>query len=134
MITPFQIVDNTTAGALYAMDSSATPFTPAGVDVTGEDYTASSGWDTVGDTGYTGTRVAAPFAILDSVFDAFNEVLTVDAAVDFPALNINWSINNVAVAGDTAIGQIGTSHYNPGTGEIFIPDMRRNGPGSNSIP
>lgn len=116
----FQVVDNTSGGALYAMDSSATPFTPAGGPVTGEDYVASSGWDTVSNTGYTSARVAAPFAILDSVFDAFNEALAADANIDFTALNINWSTSNVAVAGDTTIGQIGTSHYNPGTGEIFV--------------
>ena len=114
----FQVIDNTSAGALYVMDGSS--FTPAGVDVTGESYLAGSGWDTVNNTGYTGPRVAAPFAILDSVYDALQQVRAVDAAVVFPALNINWSVNNAAVSGDVSLGEIGTSHYNPNTGEVFV--------------
>jgi len=117
----FRVIDNTSAGALYAMDSSATPFTPGGAAVVGQDYTADSGWDTVGDTGYTSTRVAAPFAILDSVFDAFQEVLTADSAVVFPALNLNWSVLNAAVLPlDLVNGDIGTSHYDPVADEVYI--------------
>jgi len=114
----FQVVDNTSAGALYAMDSSATPFvatTPTAV--TGENYTAGSGW---GGGSYTTTRVAAPFAILDSIYDAYQKVLAVDAAVIFPALNINWSTLNAALVGDKTIGEITTSHYDPATGEIYV--------------
>jgi len=111
----FQVVDNTTADALYVMDGAN--FTPAGVDVTGQSYLAASGW---GGAGYSGSRVAAPFAILDSVYDAFQQVRAVDAAAVFPALNISWSVNNVAIAGDTSVGEIGTSHYNPNTGEVYV--------------
>lgn len=112
----FKVVDNTSGGALYVMDT--TPFNSA-VDVTVNDFTADSGW-VVLDTAYTNPRVAAPFAILDSVYTAFNEVLTVDANAVFPALNINWSSLNALVSGNKAIGEIGTSHYDPATGEIYI--------------
>jgi len=110
----FKVVDNTSGGALYVMDT--TPFNSA-VDVTANDFTALSGW---GGAAYTGPRVAAPFAILDSVYDSFQTVLAVDGNAVFPALNINWSTLNAAVGGDKALGQISTSHYDPATGEIYI--------------
>ena len=112
----FKVVDNTSGGALYVMDT--TLFNSAG-NVTGNDFTADSGW-VVLDTAYTNPRVAAPFAILDSVYTAFNEVLTVDSNAVFPALNINWSTQNALVAGNKALGEITTSHYDPATGEIYI--------------
>ena len=110
----FKVVDNTSGGALYVMDT--TPFT-AVADVTVNDFIADSGW---GGAAYTGPRVAAPFAILDSVYDSFQEVLAIDANALFPALNINWSTLNALVSGDKTIGEIGTSHYDPATGEIYI--------------
>lgn len=110
----FKVVDNTSGGALYVMDT--TPFAST-ANVTANDFTAASGW---GGASYTGPRVAAPFAVLDSVYTAFNEVLTVDANAVFPALNINWSTLNALVAGNKAIGEITTSHYDPATGEIYI--------------
>ena len=111
-----EVIDNTSGDALYAMDSSATPFTPAGVDVTGEDYVAATAFD---GNDYT-SRVGAPFAILDSVYDAIQEVLAADPSVILPALDINWSNLNSLVSGDLALGQIGTSFYSPGLGEIYI--------------
>ena len=40
--------------------------------------------------------------------------------VNFPLLPINWSVNNRPEAGDIALGQINTSHYNRRLGGIFI--------------
>ena len=110
----FKVVDNTSGGALYVMDT--TSFNSA-VDVTANDFVAGYGW---GGAAYTGPRVAAPFAILDSVYDSFQAVLAVDSNAVFPALNINWSPLNALVSGDKTIGEIGTSHYDPATGEIYI--------------
>jgi len=110
----FKVVDNTSGGAMYVMDTA--PFNSA-VDVTANDFTAGYGW---GGAAYTGPRVAAPFAILDSVYDSFQAVLAVDSNAVFPALNINWSPLNALVSGDKSIGEIGTSHYDPATGEIYI--------------
>ncbi|MCW9014968.1 MAG: hypothetical protein OQL06_14445 [Gammaproteobacteria bacterium] len=108
----FTVVDNTQGQAIYSMET--VPFDMGSSNIT-KNLNASSGW---GGTYYTGTRVAAPFAILDSVYVAFNKVLSVDATANFQSLKLNWSVNNVASSGSTALGQITTSHFN-GT-EIFI--------------
>ena len=101
----FQVVDNTSSGALYSMDGSTIN---SATNITNHNLNAASGW---GGSSYTSTRVAAPFAILDSVYTAFQKVLAVNSSTVFPALNINWSINNIATAGDKTAGQITTSHY-----------------------
>lgn len=104
----FSVVDNTSSGAFYSMVSrvfnSASDTMPALPNLN-----AASGW---GGSSYTSTRVAAPFAILDSVYLAVQKVLVESSTVSFPALNINWSVNNVPVPGAPAIGQISTSHFN----------------------
>ena len=101
----FQVVDNTASGALYAMEGGSINSTS---NITGHNLNAASGW---GGSSYTSTRVAAPFAILDSVYESFQKVLSVDSSAVFPALNINWSVNNVAISGDKTAGQITTSLF-----------------------
>ena len=101
----FQVIDNTSSGALYSMDGSTIN---SAVDIASHNLNADSGW---GGSSYTATRTAAPFAILDSIYTSFQKVLAVNSSAAFPALNINWSINNVATAGDKTAGQITTSHY-----------------------
>lgn len=81
------------------------------------DLHATHGWT---GTGFDAdTRVAAPFAILDTMYtvaEAFRAVRT----VNFPALNVNWSPDNVPQSGDKTDGLIGTSHYDPEDGEIYV--------------
>ena len=108
----FQVRDNTSRGALYSLTSAALPALTVNSIL---DLHAPSGW---GGVSYTTTRAAGPFAILDSVYDAFNKVLVTNPSAVFPALNLNWSINNVPSPGNTALGQIKNSHYN--RTEIFI--------------
>jgi hypothetical protein len=108
----FRVIDNTAGGALYALTSSVFN---TGADNLVLDLNAASGW---AGTAYTATRAAAPFAILDSVYDAFRKVLAENATTQFPALNLNWSVNNVDSSGNVAIGQIGTSYFLDN--EIFI--------------
>ncbi len=80
------VVDNINNNALYVMDGA--PFTSA---VNQErKLTALSGW---GGNSYTGVRVAAPFAILDSVRKAKDIVYAV-AAINLPTLEIHWSKDN----------------------------------------
>lgn len=112
----FRVEDNFSSNALYVMDSAV--FSSV-TNITGKDLNAESGWD-VGAASYTTTRVAAPFAILDSVYVAFQRVLEADSNAVFPALNINWSANNVAIPGDVSLGRITTSHYDSNTNEIYI--------------
>lgn len=107
-----QIVDNTNSKALYVLDSATFS---TGVSNQTRNLNAPSGW---GGTSYTSTRAAAPFHILDRVYETIKKLETVDNAINLPALDINWSVNNVAQSGDRSQGQIGTSFYS--NGEIFL--------------
>ncbi|MBI2380576.1 MAG: hypothetical protein HYV16_07465 [Gammaproteobacteria bacterium] len=108
----FQVVDNTNNKALYALSGAS--FDTGTADSV-RNLNAASGW---GGTSYTGTRAAAPFAILDDAYQAYTKVLSADGNAQFAPLKLNWSINNRDEDGDKSLGQIGTSHYQ--AGEIFI--------------
>ena len=101
----FTVVDNTSGKALYSMNSTVPTINTVEVI---HNINAPSGWD---GTGLNNGRVAAPFAILDSVYEAKEKVITADATINMVALELNWSVNNVAASGDKANGQIGTSHF-----------------------
>lgn len=108
-----QVVDNTAGQALYAMSKAvAMGETPQAMTLH-----ASGGWT---GSSYTQARVAGPFAILDVVYKAEQLLRSVDAAVVIPDLRINWSVNNTTTGGNLAIGNIGTSHFNLSTGELYI--------------
>ena len=75
------------------------------------DITAVTGW---GGSSYTATRSAAPFAILDAVYDGMLLVLTENPQLEFEPLDVFWSVNNTATAGepqDIDAGELGTSFY-----------------------
>jgi hypothetical protein len=97
--------DNTQADAVYVMDSAA--FTPA-AGATTRDLRAASGW---GGSSYTGTRVAGPFAILDTIYDGVQKILSASPNANFPTLQLMWSVNNRPVGGNEALGEIGTSFF-----------------------
>ncbi|NVK22839.1 MAG: hypothetical protein HWD86_09995 [Kangiellaceae bacterium] len=107
-----KIVDNTNQQAVYVLESNE-------FEVKREQLTrnlnASSGWN---GTEYVGTRAAAPFHILDRIYDIHAKLSTIDQTINMPELMINWSVNNVAESGDRETGQIGTSFYQ--NGEIFL--------------
>ncbi|NND80882.1 MAG: hypothetical protein HKN50_00495 [Gammaproteobacteria bacterium] len=108
------VVDNTDADSLYSLtEGSATLASARAV----RDLTAGSGWDLSADA-YTMPRASAPFALLDSVYEAMQDFMQVDANIDFPFLQINWSVNNRTTFGDESIGEIGTSFYS--ADNIFI--------------
>lgn len=100
-----KVVDNTNNDALYVMEGA---LASTGVSDSTRNLNASSGW---GGSSYTSSRVAAPFALLDSVYSAIQKVLSANSNTVFPSLLVNWSVNNVAISGDKTIGQITTSHY-----------------------
>ncbi|SCX74624.1 hypothetical protein SAMN03159363_6370 [Variovorax sp. EL159] len=108
--------DNTQANGLYSMQSSA--FSSGAVALT-RDLRASTGWD---GSKYATQRVAAPFAILDTVYTAMQKVLSVAPASAFPPLRVFWSPNNAPAGGSVAAGQIGTTFFiNRSTGrEIYV--------------
>lgn len=107
-----KVIDNTSNGAIYVLDSSV--FSTGASNQT-KNLNAASGW---GGSSYTSTRAAAPFHILDRVYETIKKLESVDSSINLPALNINWSVNNVAQSGDRSQGQIGTSFYS--NGEIFL--------------
>ena len=111
-----RIEDNTNGDALYLAASG--PFDLTG-DTTLAPLNAPSGWTGTNSSGsYQGLRVSAPFAILDSVYTAYQKFLNARPNLSFPPLKINWSPNNIAVPGDITLGQIGTSHFDGS--ELYI--------------
>ncbi len=107
------VVDNTNNKALYVIDGE---YHNSGVKKSIRNLHASSGW-----TGedYTKPRISAPFAILDSIYQAMSRVREVDKKAKFPKLTVNWSINNISASGDPNSGQIITSNYD-GEGGLWI--------------
>jgi hypothetical protein len=65
-----------------------------------------SGIDASG--GVTGTRASAPFAILDTVFQAAQLVLSVAPNTDFPPLILDWAADNPG--GETFFDVTGSQH------------------------
>lgn len=99
------VVDNTSGNALYTLQGSLTAATTASAT---RNLNAASGWGT---TTYTGTRAAAPFALLDTLYNTTQAFVDVDADIDFPKVNVFWSPQNRSASGNVAIGEIGTSSY-----------------------
>lgn len=101
----FKVTDNTSSNSLYVMDGGLI----AASDSTGvRNLHAASGWS---GTGYSSTRVAAPFAILDSVLVGAERILAAGNSRNFPALELRWSVNNKAAEGEPTLGEVGTSFY-----------------------
>ena len=73
----FSVRNNTNSDALYALDGSA--FNSGSANST-RNLRATTGW---GGTSYTGTRAAAPFAILDTVYRAKELILTAAPTATF---------------------------------------------------
>ena len=108
--------DNTKENALYTMESTAFSSGTAAVK---QDLHAPSGWD---GTGYKSLRVAAPFAVMDTVYTAMQKVQSVAPETRFPALKVFWSPNNLPSVGNRVVGQIVSSHFTsaPGGAEIYV--------------
>jgi PKD repeat protein len=102
-----RVLNNTNARALYVLDSSSFN---TGTEPVTRNLLAPSGWS--GAT-YTGTRAAAPFAILDTMYEAMLFVRTHgDANVALPALDVFWSTQNRSSDDwDPANGHIQTTLY-----------------------
>jgi len=113
-IIDFQVVDNTSNNALYALQGSASEVPRT--DQT-RDLNAGSGW---GGSSYTSTRAAAPFALLDTIYGTLEDIIAVDPNVNFPAFDVLWSVQNRAESGDVSIGQIGTSSFTVANGVPVI--------------
>ena len=90
---------------------------------------AETHW-TPGDSPVSGRydlREAAPFAILDTVYQAVKVIRRADGGVAFPKLHIAWSARNApcspcALTGQAAIaaGQIGAARYSAADGTLYL--------------
>jgi len=118
------ILDNTQGNGLYVLDSDTFLLGAAGAT---RDLHAASGW---GGSSYTSDRDAAPFAILDAVYDAMQFVLASEPALTFPTLQIHWSANNTPSVGANgpvaSTGQIGSSFYDSATGIYLLGAQDKN--------
>jgi hypothetical protein len=113
-----QIEDNTSKNAVW---SGSKTFNAGEATV---DLLAPNGWN--GTRYEAARRLAAPFAILDSMYTAAQSFLAVRKAANFPALFVNWSPNNRPERSmppadeDFAAGKVGTSFFSPFDGELYI--------------
>lgn len=99
---------------LYVMDLA---FNGGVVDDPNRDLTAVTGWN---GSSYTGTRVAAPFSILDSIYTAMQFVLAEDPAANFADLDAFWSPDNQSASPtDLDLGDLPTSFYD-GNNSLFL--------------
>ena len=100
-----RVLNNTNSNALYVLDGAV--FNTGSTNLT-KDLNAGSGW---GGTSYTGTRAAAPFAILDTLYAAVKFTQDNGASVDLPALDAYWSPLNNPNDGDVSSGNILSTLY-----------------------
>jgi hypothetical protein len=114
----FSVVNNTNQQALYVMDSSLQKVKEVSLEL---NLRAESGWENifpVSHLRYTKERVAAPFAILDTIYNAKMKLLSAESLLIMPPLKLNWSSENKAFSGDKSIGEIGTSFFSEG--EMYL--------------
>jgi K319-like protein len=115
---------NTTAALdqrpLYVLDGPAG--NPNGADEV-RNLLATHGWT---GTSFAGTRSAAPFSVLDTIYSAMQLVLTADGQANFIPLDAFWSVNNSPTQGtgtiddNISIGEIGTSFYRGDINSLFL--------------
>lgn len=103
----FRVLNNTNSDALYVLQGATSN---VGTTNDTRDLHAASGWN--GST-YNEPRNAAPFAILDTVYNAKQLILSADPTAEFPDLNLYWSVDNKTAASPFCpdVGDIGTSFY-----------------------
>lgn len=115
-----EVRDNVSNNALYVLDGR---LVSTGDEASLRNLHAPSGWD---GTNYTGPRAAAPFTILDTIYNALTFIEDVDSRIQLPALTVNWSSENRSVSGDRSQGEIGQSSYSPSLRAIFILGLADN--------
>ncbi|PUA26509.1 MAG: hypothetical protein B0W54_22415 [Cellvibrio sp. 79] len=101
----FKVTDNTNDNALYSMNGSLVAATDTSAT---RNLHAPSGWT---GNGYTELRVAAPFAILDTIYEGVTRLQSAGNSADFPALELRWSSKNKPADGELTLGEIGTSFF-----------------------
>lgn len=105
-------VNGLPAGAIYTYTTATFNSGAGGM----HELQIPSGWNTSGQL--TGTRAAAPFAVLDTAQKGLQRVLSVAPNADFPALTFDWSPNNVG--GSTFYARAGNNRRIVLSGEVNL--------------
>lgn len=93
-------------------------FNTGGTNITDANFTATTGWD---GTSYTGTRSAAPMAILDQIYTGMQSILAERPSEVFPPLDAFWSVNNTLTSpSDIDAGELSASFYSSGIDSLFL--------------
>jgi len=112
-----KVTDNTNSNALYVTQGDLFNSSTQNADQsTVRNFHMASGWD---GNSYSATRAAAPFAILDTIYQSMQKVAASNPSMAFPPLEIHWSKNNSVAQGKLEDGDIGTSFYSEG-GKIYV--------------
>lgn len=121
--TDTRVTDNTDGNSLYQLQSS---LASAGPESSVRNMHASIGW---GSNAFISDRAAAPFAILDTVYEGIRRLEEgtggVFSADQLPATELRWSVNNRPTVGERSVedleaGDIGGSFYTTGLGVIYL--------------
>ena len=101
-----RVLNNTNGNALYVLDSAT--FNTGTANQT-RNLLALSGW---GGSSYNGTRAAAPFAVLDTLYAAAEFVrVNGSSSLNLPPLDAYWSPENKPTPGNVSDGNITTTLY-----------------------
>ena len=101
----FSVTDNTQGNALYVLQGN---LVNSGTTNSIRNLHASAGW---GGSSYTAARSAAPFAILDTVYEVIQLVLSENPNTNFPDAELRWSTRNNPSPGSLTDGDIDSSFY-----------------------
>jgi len=112
--TTAEVLDNTAGNALLGGKTS--PFTIGSNSVSRMDVLLLSGWKLdflTNKPSVTGDRVAAPFAILDTIYQSQDKMLAAAPDLKFPLLAVLWSVKNTqSTTTSMATGQVGPTSFN----------------------
>ena len=105
------VLDNTDFDAQWALAGPA--FTAANSTTLTKNLNAGSGW--TGTAYNNNLRIAATFAMLDTIYTGMQKIIAVDPNAVFPKLDVHWSPDNTTFSGTLASGQIGGSFFQSAT-------------------
>ncbi len=108
--------------AVYGMEGS---LRCSGTEDSVRDLHAPSGWDLSLGAYVDNKRIAAPFAILDSLYKVLQLLQGVDSGFNLPELDVFWSEKNNTTPGsfsegDYDLGEIGSSQYLEDNSSIYL--------------
>ena len=109
-----RVTNNTNNNALYVTQGELFKSTS---NASERNFHLASGWD---GAGYSQTRAAGPFAILDAIYQTVQKFALVDPSTVLPPLEVRWSPNNSTADGNLAEGDIRSSFYDPNQGIIYL--------------